>query len=182
MRHLFVALLLFSLARAADYYPHAVGTTWRYTSGEVQSITGKRTLGGVEVYELEHRYPEGGRMVEMMSYDRGVRLLAVRTGGRVLAYDPPLLLFPPPPLTKGQTWAQETRLNGQRLNVRYRVLGIEGVRVPLGAFNAFKIRSLMVGPSGSENEVILYFVPGLGVVRYATPDGGVIDLEAFSRP
>jgi len=182
MRRLFLLLLLLGLAAATDYYPHAVGMVWRYTSGEVQTITGIRTLGGVEVFELEHRYPGGGRMVEAMSYADGVRLLAVRTGGRLLVYDPPLLLFPPPPLKKGQSWAQETRLNGQRLNVRYQVLGVEGVRVPLGAYNAFKIRSLMVGPSGSENEVILYFVPGLGVVRYATPEGGVIDLEAVQRP
>ncbi len=182
-RLLAVALLLgLSLAAPPDYYPHALGMTWRYTSGEVQKFVEVRAMAGAEVWMLEHRYSDGARMTEALAFrDDGVWVFAVNSGGETLVYEPPLLLYPPPPLKKGLTWGQTTRLRGQTLKLSAEVLGVAGVRVPAGRFNAFRIQTRLRAEGGAESVVDLYFVPGVGVVRYATADGGVIDLVEFVR-
>ena len=184
-RALFLLTLLLGLAAAAppkDYYPHALGMTWHYTSGEVQKFVEVREMAGAEVWMLEHRYADGARMVEALAFrDDGVWVLAVQSAGETLAYDPPLKLYPPPPLKKGLSWQQTTTLRGQTLELSAVVLGIQGVEVPAGRFNAFRIQTRLQAAGGAESVVDLYFVPGVGVVRYATADGGVIDLVEFSR-
>ncbi len=178
----FALLGLLAYAAPPDYYPHALGMTWRYTSGEVQKFVEVREMAGAEVWMLEHRYADGARMTEAIAFrDDGVWVFAVDSGGETLVYDPPLLLYPPAPLRKGLTWGQTTRLRGQPLVLKAEVLGVAGVRVPAGRFNAFRIQSRLKAEGGAENVVDLYFVPGVGVVRYATADGGVIDLVEFSR-
>ncbi len=183
MRRLLGAFLLLALGLAQKgYYPHALGMRWVYTSGEVQAFTEVRELGGAEVWMLEHRYQDGATMTEALAFDdQGVWVFAVISGGETLAYDPPLKLYPAPPLKVGMRWSAVTRLRGQTLKVVAEVLGLSGVVVPAGRFNAFKIRSRLTAADGSESVVDLYFVPGVGVVRYATADGGVIDLVKFSR-
>jgi len=165
-----------------DYYPHAIGMTWRYTSGEVQTFVERREMEGQEVWMLEHRYADGARMVEALAFrDDGVWVLAVESAGETLVYDPPLKLYPPPPLRKGLSWQQTTTLRGQTIELSAYVLGVEGVEVPAGKFNAYRIQTRLRAAGGAESVVDLYFVPGVGVVRYATADGGVIDLVEFSR-
>jgi len=185
MRRLSVILLLFAVALAKtpldQYYPHALGMTWRYTSGEVQRFVEVKKMRGTEVWMLEHQYKTGTKMTEALAFrNDGVWIFAVITGGKTLAYNPPLKLYPPPPLRKGMSWKQTTELKGQKLEMSAEVLGVSGVVVPAGKFNAFKIRNRLRAEGGAESVVDLYFVPGVGVVRYETANG-VIDLVEFSR-
>ncbi len=183
MRRLLGFFLLLGLALAQKgYYPHALGMRWVYSSGEVQTFTEVRELAGAEVWMLEHRYKDGATMTEALAFnDRGVWVFAVISGGETLTYDPPLQLYPKPPLRTGLRWGGTTRLRGQALKVEAEVLGLSGVEVKAGRYNAFRIRSKLAAAGGSESVVDLYFVPGVGVVRYATADGGVIDLVEFAR-
>ena len=54
-------LLLAGLSRAgaADYYPHASGTSWTYTSGETHLVGTATTYKGVRVVPVNHQY--GGK-------------------------------------------------------------------------------------------------------------------------
>ena len=169
-----------ALAAKPAYYPHALGLTWVYSSGEVQSFVELRSMAGAEVWMLEHRYADGATMTEALAYrDDGVWLFAAVAGGATMVYDPPLKLYPAPPLRAGMAWSGRTKLNGRKMEVSSRVLGLEGVVVKAGRFNAFRIRSTLVTVGGTRSVVDYYFVPGVGVVRYATADGGVIDLVEF---
>ena len=177
-----LALMLFlGFALAADYYPHGLGYFWKYSSGEVQRFVRVKELAGSRVWMLEHTYADGARLTEAMSFrDDGVWVFAVYTGAEAMYYEPPLKLYPPPPLKVGDSWGQTTRLKGRELVVSSEVVGIKGVSVPAGRFNAFVIENRMRAEGGSESLVFIYFVPGVGVVRYLSPDGAVIDLVEFS--
>jgi len=172
-------LLLVATAAAPNYYPHRVGMTWIYTSGEVQVLTGTKQIEGQEVWVLTHSYGGAVRYTDFLRYDEGVWLLGVDFGSGVQPYDPAILLFPPAPLRVGQNWSSRVAFRGSTLVVVNKVLRIEGVEVPAGRYNAFVIRSSMTAEGGGANVVDMYFVPGIGIVRYATQDGGQIDLQDF---
>ncbi len=185
-RAFFLLALLLGLALgrsgpdARTYFPHALGMRWVYTSGEVQTFVEVKALAGVEVWMLEHRYPSGAKMTEAFSFGDGVWLHALVTDGQTLLYDPPIRLYPAAPLEVGMSWENTTTLAGQRVLTQAKVVALEGVSVPLGRFNAFRIRSTVRTLNGGLSTIDYYFAPGVGVVRYATPDGGVIDLSEFS--
>ncbi|WP_457629209.1 hypothetical protein [Oceanithermus sp.] len=184
MKRLLVASLAFFAlvwAVAPNYYPHEVGMRWLYTSGEEQVLEEVRSMDGQEVWVLSHSYGGIVRYTDFLRYDdEGVWLLAVDTGSGPMPYDPPILLWPKPPLRVGQNWSVRTTLKGTPLVVVYKVLKVEGVEVPAGRFNAFVVRSSLSAQGGGASVVDLYFVPGIGVVRYATQDGGQIDLQKFT--
>ena len=47
---------------------------------------------------------------------------------------------------------------------------------PAGRFNALLIRQTSLTSTGGQTVLDLYFVPGIGVVRFVTQDGTIIDL------
>ncbi len=173
-------LISLSLAAAPNYYPHKVGMTWTYTSGESQTYESVRNTKGQEVWELSHSYSGKVRYTDYLTFDEnGVWLLGVDTGAGIMPYDPPIKVYPAAPLRVGQNWSSRTKFKGANLVVVNKVIGIEGVMVPFGRYNAFVIRSSLTAQGGGASVVDMYFVPGIGVVRYATQDGGQIDLEDF---
>jgi hypothetical protein len=168
------------LGRAAaqdEYYPHAAGTSWTYDSGITQQMSGPSQLDGAAVMVLTH-YFEGQPVSEdYLSYGPdGVFTLGSASGGRLLRYDPPLLVYPPAPLEVGATWRSTTDLGAFSITLDAEVLGVRGVQTPAGRFNALQVRQRTLTSTGASTLLDLFFVPGVGVVRFVTQDGSVVDL------
>ncbi len=177
---LYLCTAALAYASAPNYYPHRVGMSWRYSSGEVQKYDSVRNIKGQEVWELSHAYQGVTRYTDYLKFDKeGIWLLGVDTGAGVMPYDPPIKIFPAPPLRVGENWSVRTKFRGSSLVVVYKVTAVKGVEVPFGKYNAFVIRSSLSARGGGASVVDIYFVPGIGVVRYATQDGGEIDLLKF---
>ncbi|SMB91763.1 hypothetical protein [Deinococcus hopiensis] len=163
-------------AHAADYYPHTSGTSWTYTSGETQLVGTAVTYKGVRVVPVNHQY--GGKTFtqDLLEYraDGSVWLRGLNLSGKLLWYSTPLNVYPPGPLAPGQRWQS----GNPTLGSAGRVTGSGAVRVPAGTYNALVIRTdLTVG--GQTSSQTTYFVPGLGVVRYAPGNGSPVDLRAL---
>ncbi|KZK14764.1 hypothetical protein [Meiothermus taiwanensis] len=175
-----LALLLVGvLAAPTAYYPNGVGYSWTYSTGMEQVFT--REQNGLLVFE--RRLAKQPVSADLLRYtDNGVLLEGLLVGQAVQRYNPPLLLYPAPPLVLGQEWGGRSSFGGQSVALLGKVLRIEGVSVPAGRFNAYVIRTSTVTSGGGSQVMEIYFVPGVGVVRYATLDGATVDLVKFSVP
>lgn len=181
MRHLGLLLVLLAvgLAAAPAYYPSGIGYSWQYSSGEEQVFS--REQSGMLV--LDHKLAGRPTVSDLLRYTpSGVYLEGFIVGKQVQRYTPPLLLYPQPPLYIGQEWGGRSTMGGQTIAVLGKVLRIEGVSVPSGKFNAYVIRTSTVTGDGGSVVLEAYYVPGVGIVRYATPDGGTIDLIKYTVP
>lgn len=181
MKRFLTLALLASLAFAQPaYYPHGVGYSWKYSSGEEQVFA--REQNGLLV--LERRFPKRPIIADLLRYtdSGGVLLEGLMVGQQVQRYTPALQLYPNPPLYVGQRWGGRSKLGKQTIALFGEVNRIEGVSVAAGRFNAFVIRNSTVTGEGGSVVVEIYYVPGVGIVRYATTDGGTIDLVQSSVP
>jgi len=175
------ALLILALAAASataqGYYPAGPGYSWTYSSGETQTLSGPREMNGVSVWVLVH-YFEGVPISEdYLEYsDAGVVSHGTAAGGQLFPYQPPLQVYPPEPLAPGQKWTSTTNLPGFSLTLDSEVMGLRGVATPAGRFNALLVRQTSLTSTGGQTVLDLYFVPGVGVVRFVTQDGTTIDL------
>ena len=169
--------LAWQVAAAQDYYPAGPGYSWTYSSGETQTLSGPRDMNGVNVWVLVH-YFEGVPISEdYLEYsDAGVISHGTAAGGQLFPYQPPLQVYPPEPLAPGHKWTSTTNLPGFSLTLDSEVLGLRGVATPAGRFNALLIRQTSLTSTGGQTVLDLYFVPGVGVVRFVTQDGTIIDL------
>lgn len=176
----FLALLgalFLSLGLAQGYYPSQPGFSWTYSNGETQTIGEARDFGGQPATVLLHLLGGYPTSEDYLVYDeRGVRTLGTAVGGQALVYDPPLWLFPAPPLQVGQTWQSSARVGGLDITLSFEVLGVRGVQTAAGRFNALQIRQQTVTSTGGQTVLDLFFVPSVGTVRWVTQDGTVIDL------
>lgn len=168
---------LIGAARAQEYYPLGEGLSWTYSSGETQSFAGLREVDGRSVQVLVHYLAGQPVSEEYLEYgEMGVISHGSAAGGERYVYDPPLNVYPPPPLTPGQTWSSTTVLPGFTLTLHSEVIGMGGVSTPVGRFNALQIRQTTLTSNGGRTELDLFLVPGVGIVRFVTQDGTVIDL------
>ena len=173
-----LALATVSLGLGQAYYPNGDGLSWTYSSGETQIMQGPRLLDGTEVMVLTH-YFEGAPVSEdylVFREDGSVVSLGTAAGGQRFAYDPPLLIWPAPPLQPGQTWQTTTDVGGISLTLSAEVLGLRGVRTTAGRFNAFQVRQVTLTSSGARTVLDLFFVPTVGIVRFVSQDGTTVDL------
>lgn len=165
-------------AAAQDYYPSQAGASWTYSSGETQTLSGPRDVNGRQVMVLTHFL--GGVPVseDYLDFASGVGVQSVGTasGGQVLRYSPPLQVYAPEPLAVGQQWQSTTEVEGLSITLTAEVLGMRGVRTSAGRFNALQIRQQTLTSSGARTVLDLFFVPTVGVVRFVTQDGTVVDL------
>lgn len=171
------AALLLGVAWAQGYYPNEPGMSWTYSSGETQTLSGPREVEGRQLLVLTH-YFEGVPISEdYLEYtDQGVFSHGSAAGGQVFQYRPALVVYPPSPLEAGMTWTGTTALPGFDLTLSAEVLGLRGVTTPAGRFNAFHIRQTTLTSNGGRTVLDIYFVPTVGIVRFETQDGTVIDL------
>ena len=172
-RALPILLLLSTALASGTYFPSAPSTIWRYSSGETQQLGQPVTIKGVSVTPTAHQL--GGRTVseDLLEYrGSGVYLRGVRIAGQVIWYNPPLTVYPSSPLTLGQRWES---VSGS-LKLSSRVMGNEALSIAAGNFNTLVIRSDVSSGGSSVSTQYSYFVPGLGVVRYQTASGQVVDL------
>ena len=171
------AALLLGVAWAQGYYPNEPGMSWTYSSGETQTLSGPREVEGRQLLVLTH-YFEGVPISEdYLEYtDQGVFSHGSAAGGQVFQYRPALVVYPPSPLEAGMTWTGTTALPGFDLTLSAEVLGLRGVATPAGRFNAFHIRQTTLTSNGGQTVLDIYFVPTVGIVRFETQDGTVIDL------
>jgi len=176
-RALLAVAALAGLAAANGYYPFGDGLTWTYDSGTTQVMSGPRSLEGTEVMVLTH-YLDGVPVSEdyLTFGPDGVATVGTAAAGRLTLYDPPLLIYGPPPLQPGLTWTSTTRLAGIEITLNSEVVGLRGVQTPAGRFNALQIRQRTLTSTGGQTLLDLFLVPGVGIVRFVTQDGTVIDL------
>lgn len=171
-----------STALANDYYPSGDGLSWTYSSGETQAMSGPREWNGLEVLVLTH-YLDGVPVSEdYLTFDAdGVRTHGTAAGGKVVRYDPPLMVYAAAPLQPGATWSTTTELEGLSITLSAEVLGMRGVQTPAGRFNALQIRQRTLTSTGGRTLLDLFLVPGVGIVRFVTEDGTTIDLIELGR-
>ncbi len=171
------ALLSFTYTYAQSYFPNRDGLSWTYSNGETQTISGPRDFGGQEVMVLLH-YFEGVPVSEdYLLYSEGaVYSLGTAAGGQTLSYQPPLLIYQGDTLAVGQSWQSTARVNNFEITLTSEVLGVRGVSTPAGRFNALQIRQTTITSTGAQTVLELFFVPSVGVVRFVTSDGTIIDM------
>lgn len=171
------ALVLIGTAFAQqEYFPSAPGTSWTYSNGETQTLSGPRDVLGGPKMVLTHFYEGVPVSEEYLDYTAGVVSHGTAAGGVVMTYMPPLTVYPPPPLQAGDTWQSTTTVSGIDITLSSEVVGTVGVQTPAGRFNALRIRQTTLTSSGGRTVLEIYFVPSVGVVRFLTQDGTAIDL------
>ncbi len=177
-----VSLMLAYASGQNDYYPHGDGLRWTYDSGVTQHMRGPHDVDGTSVMVLTH-YLEGMPISEdyLVYGPDGVRSLGTAAGGQVLRYDPPLLVYPAPPLEIGATWRSTTDLGAFTITLDAEVVALRGIQTPVGRFNALQVRQRTLTSTGASTLLDLFFVPGIGVVRFVTQDGTVFDLIEPTR-
>ena len=172
-----VLLSLSTAAAAQDYYPAEPGMSWTYSSGETQSMSGPRELDGRQLLVLTHYYEGMPVSEDYLEYtEGGVFSHGSAAGGQVFQYQPALVVYPAAPLEPGMSWTGTTSLGGFDLTLSAEVLGLRGVATPAGRFNALQIRQTTLTSTGGQTVLDIYFVPTVGIVRFQTQDGTVIDL------
>ncbi len=178
---LLTALCAFALgtgvAAAQAYYPHDPGMSWTYSSGETQMLSGPRQMGERSVMVLTHYYDGVPISEDYLEYRAdGVFSHGTAAGGQVYGYEPGLVVYPAEPLAQGHTWTSTSRMAGFNLTLSAEVVGLRGVATPAGRFNALLIKQTTLTSNGAQTLLDIYFVPTVGIVRFVTQDGTIIDL------
>jgi len=163
------------------YFPSAAGMSWTYSSGETQTLSGPREVNGQQVMVLTHYYDGVPVSEDYLRFGEGVDTIGTAAGGQIVPYDPPLTVYAPGPLQQGMQWKSTTQLKDFSITLSAEVLGVRGVRTPAGRYNALLIRQRTLTSNGGQTSLDLFFVPGVGVVRFVTQDGTTIDLIELSR-
>ncbi|MDQ3396573.1 MAG: hypothetical protein M3511_02170 [Deinococcota bacterium] len=178
VRGVVLALLLRGAVFAQEgYFPARVGLSWTYSNGETQTLSGTRTFEGEEVFVLTHYYGGAAVSEDYLSYGPdAVRSLGTAAAGQTLRYDPPLLIYRGGLLAPGQHWDSRTVVGGFEITLTSEVLGVLELETPAGSFEALHIRQRTVTDGGEHTVLDLYFVPGVGVVRFVMSDGSAVEL------
>ncbi len=175
---LLTVLTLSSVAMAGrSYFPDEVGTTWKFSSGEIQKLLQPMVVRGVKVSVLSHAI--GGKIIQQdyLEYTpSGVFLRGSKAGNRLTWYTPRLLVYPAAPLSPGLQWTSSGSSGTDTLEYSGRVVGQEAVVNSAGRFNAVIVRNDITTSSGASSTLYTYFVPTVGPVRITTSDGNSVDL------
>lgn len=182
-RFLVMAVLLVAgpaAAQTQDYYPSTPGSSWTYSNGETQILSGPRDVLGGRHMILTHYFAGVPVSEEFLTFQGGVVSSGTAAGGEIMGYAPPLTIYPPAPLSIGDSWQSTTAVGGIDITLASEVIGLQGVRTLAGRFNALHIRQTTLTSSGGRTVLDVFFVPTVGVVRFVTQDGTQIDLIELS--
>ena len=171
------ALLSFGIAKN-DYFPNQTGLSWTYSNGEEQRMSGPYELDDTAVMVLTH-YMDGEIASEeyLVYAENGVFNLGTASNeGELLRYDPPLVVYEGSSLTVGQSWQSKSVIKGIEISLNSEVIGVQGIKTESGRYNALIIRQQTFTDTGGQTALDVYFVPGIGIVRFSSSDGDVIDL------
>lgn len=173
--------MLAGAALAADYFPRDDGMTWTYSSGETQVLSGPRDWNGRSVMVLTH-YLQGIPVSEdYLVFEDGVVLtVGSASGGSAIRFDPPLVVYGGSPLQVGDQWQSTTDLGDFSITLASEVLGLRGIQTSAGRFNALQIRQRTLTSTGASTVLDIYFVPSVGIVRFVTQDGTIVDLIEYA--
>ncbi len=172
-------LTLFSLSHAKNsYFPNAPDLTWTYSNGEERRMTGPYQYEGLPVMVVTRYLNDTLIFDDYFVYtEEGVFTIGVAVaGGELQLFDPPLIVYEGSQLSPGQFWESTTVYREQEIKVRTEVVGLQGVKTEAGRFNALLLRERTLTATGAQTEMDMYFVPSVGIVRFSTSDGDVIDL------
>ncbi len=180
MKKILILLTIFAInfvIAQESYYPSRTGLSWTYNNSETQAISEYTDANGNAAKVLVH-YLNGQPVSEdyMIFDEKGVRSFGTASGGQAFQYEQPLIIYPPAPLQVGNTWSSTTKLAGFELSLSGEVVAVRGVQTPVGRFNALQIRQKTVTSTGAQTTIDLFFVPSIGVVKWITEDGVVVDL------
>lgn len=161
-------------APTKPYYAYQPGARWTYTSGETQIVGPAVVHRGVTVTPVSHQYGSITYTQDLMELraDGSVWLRGVNAGGRLTWFATALNVYPPGPLSPGMAWSS----GNSTIRLSSRVTGMNALRLQAGNFNALAIRTDTI-TGGKVSSQTAYFVPTLGIVRYQTADGSVVDLQ-----
>lgn len=173
------------------YFPFRLGDSWTY-DWRVDGPKGSpRTLSRTRAFEGTE-FVGGGVAFKLVSDDGSYHVYTLRGGtlrihssseeGRVLYYDPPLVLFAPD-MRPGEPRLTDNPDTHRKWKTT--LVGYEDVTVPLGTFkDCLKIRLEMEAPE-HVSDSYHYFAPGVGLVAYRydlmTPDRRTHELEVDAR-
>ena len=174
-----------ALGQATDFMPYGDGYTWTYDSGEVQVMTGPQELFGIPDVMALTRYIGGQPVSQDFLAFRDEAVYSIGTqvlGQEPLFYEPAFVLYLFEGSSVADNWENESRIAGVDMTVRAEVVGVSGVKTPLGKFNAIQLRQSTVFSSGAQNIVDFFLVPTIGVVKYQTPESEASTLVEFHQP
>ena len=174
---LLIAVLVGVAFAQGDYYPGKTGQKWTYSNGTVQEFVAQKTVNGQTVSVLVTSL--SGKVVSeqyFQSSPQGVFWFGARANNKLDWYSSAIVVYPAAPLKTGMRWSSSSKTASGTLALTARVLGSEGIQTPAGRFNAFRVRSSVTTSSGASSVSDLFFVPGVGTVRYVTQDGSAVDL------
>ncbi len=177
---LLLALLpILAEAQSGDYFGLVVGKRWTYSNGQMQGISGTKNIAGQKTLVLTRNVP-GGAAIEdyLLPTTDGIKLVGSNLNGKINQYDPPLLLYPAPPLVVGMRWSSSSQTNQGQVAYSSRVISSEGLVTVLGRVNALLIRTTVTTASGGQDISNSYFVPSVGTVRFVTGKGEIVDLTS----
>ena len=165
------------------HYAGNPGRSWSYDNGVAQTLTGPRPFEGLQVMLLTHYLAGEPVSEDTLTFDEaGVRLWATANAGAITRFDPPLLLYPPPPLARAVRWSSTSSTDrGFTMRVDAEVIGQRTITTPAGRFDVWQIRRTTTTSTGAHATLDLFFAPEVGVVRYLTAEGEGIDLIEASR-
>jgi hypothetical protein len=169
--------------KESEYYPFAVGSTWKYTVNGKEKIT-------VRVAKHEKVGDQMCALVETLADDKVVTTeqVGVKSDGLYryslagMKADPPVRFLKLPP-KKGDTWDIKSKIGAEELATTYTIS--EGkVKVPAGEYDAVVAETGEFMAGGVKMSAKVWFVKDIGMVKIAMKIMGNdvnIELDKFEK-
>lgn len=170
------------LAGADDYFPLAVGDSWKYRS---TTADGKQSEFTIKVLSDDKENGNPMYLVETVSTFQPIHDWYSKSGGWVLMHRQeyvktgmkseyqPTKQFLKNPLKSGDSWQWKGKgMMNLDINESNEVSGPESVTVPAGTFQAMKVMTKVV-QGGAPVTKTYWYAGGVGMVKSMTDTGAV---------
>lgn len=156
------------------YYPLQVGATWHYRAGggtfsvrvaKHEKVDGRlcarlEVMRDGKVRSVEHVFTtdDGIYRKDIQGPEPGKDAL-----GPVQTLEPPLMLLKLPPRAN-DSWSIDSQARSTSFKGKLKV-SVEEVKVPAGAYKAFRVNSQDVEEAGNKLSFTTYYAEGVGMVK-----------------